>query len=65
VSLAIGVTYVYSDVDFGTPVDLLGMFLWGLGLTAFGAGIQQLTPRQVATQIGVAVPRSGAAAAQG
>lgn len=58
VSLAIGVTYVYSDVDFGTPVDLLGMFLWGLGLTAFGAGIQQLTPRQVATQIGVVVPKS-------
>jgi hypothetical protein len=60
VSLAIGVTYVYSDADFGTAVDLLGMFLWGLGLTTFGAGIQQLTPRQVATQIGVVVPRSAA-----
>ena len=45
----------------GTPVDLLGMFLWGFGLTTFGAGIQQLTPRQVATQIGVVVPKSGAA----
>jgi hypothetical protein len=61
VSLAIGVTYVYSDVDFGTPVDLLGMFLWGLGLTAFGAGIQQLTPQQVATRVGVAMPKSGTA----
>ena len=61
VSLAIGVTYVYSDVDFGTPMDLLGTFLWGLGLTTFGAGVQQLTPRQVATQVGLTVPRSASA----
>ena len=62
VSLAIGVTYVYSDVDFGTAIDLLGVFLWGFGLTTFGAGIQQLTPASVATHVGLKVPTSGGSA---
>jgi hypothetical protein len=60
VSLAIGIAYVYSDVDFGTPIDLLGMFLWGFGLTTLGAGIQQLTPKSVSAQIGFGVPKTGA-----
>ena len=64
ISFAIGLTYIYSRADFGTPMDLLGVFLWGLGLTAFGAGVQQLTPRQVATQIGVVVPKTAGSGAQ-
>jgi hypothetical protein len=59
VSFAIGIAYVYSDVDFGTAVDLLGVFLWGFGLTTFGAGLQQLTPSSVAAHVGLRVPRSG------
>src|SRR5262245_54149358 len=58
-SLAIGVTYGYSDVDVGTATDLLGAFLWGFGLTAFGAGVQNLTPSSIATHVGLKVPRGG------
>jgi hypothetical protein len=57
ISLAIGATYIYADVDFGTAVDLLGMLLWGLGVTTFGAGMQQLTPSSVASHVGLTVPK--------
>ena len=57
VALIIGAVWIAADIDYGTPLDLVGSFLWGFGMTAFGAGIQNLTPSSVATQLNVKVPR--------
>jgi hypothetical protein len=61
VSFSVGITYVFSDADFGTASDLLGVFFWGFGLTTVCAGLQQLTPSTIATQVGLKLPRTGGA----
>lgn len=55
-SVAVAIVWVVSDVDFGTPMDLLGCFLWGFGLTTFGAGVQSLTTAGIATQVNLKLP---------
>jgi len=50
-SLAVGTVWIVSNAGFGTVTDLLGCFLWGLGVTTLGAGIQNLTPAAIATQL--------------
>lgn len=57
IALVIGAAWIVTDPDFGTPVDLVSSFLWGFGMTAFGAGIQNLTPGSVSTQMNVKVPK--------
>lgn len=56
-SLAIGAAWIVSKADYGTPIDLVSSFLWGFGLTSFGAGIQNLTPTSVGTQLSVKLPK--------
>lgn len=57
IALVIGSAWIFTDPDFGTTVDLVSSFLWGFGLTTFGAGIQNLTPSSVATQMNVKLPK--------
>lgn len=57
VAFVIGGAWVFTKVDYGTTMDLVSSFAWGFGLTTFGAGIQNLTPNSVATQMNVKVPR--------
>ena len=57
IAFAIGTTWIVTDVDYGTPLDLISSFLWGFGMTTFGAGIQNLTPASVATQMNVKLPK--------
>ncbi len=56
VALVLAATWIASDVDYGTSLDLATTFLWGFGMTTFGGSLQQLTPSSVATQISVKVP---------
>lgn len=57
VALIIGASWIASDADYGTTVDLVSSFLWGLGATTFGAGIQSLTPASVSTQMNLKLPK--------
>lgn len=56
-SLVIGAAWIAAKADYGTPIDLVSSFLWGFGLTAFGAGIQNMTPASVGTQLSVKLPK--------
>ena len=56
ISLAIATVWILSDVDYGVSVDLIGSFLWGFGMTTFGAGIQNLTAAGVSTQVNLKLP---------
>ncbi len=55
-SLAVAGVWVITDTDFGTAIDLIGCFLWGLGITAFGAGVKDLTPTTIASKLQIKVP---------
>jgi hypothetical protein len=57
IALVIGTAWIFTDPDFGTTIDLVTSFAWGFGMTTFGAGIQNLTPSSVATQMNVKVPK--------
>jgi hypothetical protein len=57
VVLIIGASWIASDADYGTTIDLVSSFLWGFGATTFGAGIQNLTPASVTTQMNVRIPK--------
>lgn len=57
IAFVIGAAWIVTDVDYGTPLDLISSFLWGFGMTTFGAGIQNLTPASVATQMNVKLPK--------
>ena len=57
VALVIGAGWIASNVSYGTTLDLVGSFLWGFGITAFGAGIQNLTTASVTTQMNIKIPR--------
>jgi hypothetical protein len=41
---------------FGTAVDLVACFFWGVGVQAAGQGLQQVTPSSVATTLHIAMP---------
>lgn len=53
IALAAAVAWIASDADYGTTMDLVSSFLWGFGVTTFGAGVQNLTPAAVATHLNV------------
>ena len=57
IALVVAAAWIVTDPDYGTPIDLVSSFLWGFGMTTFGAGIQNLTPGSVATQMSVKVPK--------
>lgn len=57
VALATAAAWIAGDVDYGTTGDLVSSLLWGFGITAFGASVQNLTPAQIATQVKVNVPK--------
>lgn len=57
VSLVIAIGWITTDVDYGTALDLTSSFLWGFGMTTFGASIQQLTPANVSSQFTVKAPQ--------
>jgi hypothetical protein len=56
-ALIIGASWIASDADYGTAMDLVSSFLWGFGATTFGAGIQSLTPASVSTQMNLKLPK--------
>jgi hypothetical protein len=56
-SLAVGTAWILGRVDYGAPIDFISSFLWGFGLTSFGAGIQNLTPASVGTQLNLKLPK--------
>jgi hypothetical protein len=56
IALAIGAAWIFSDADYGTVADLAASFAWGFGMTTFGAGLQNLTPASVSTQLKVKLP---------
>lgn len=47
---------IQPDPGFGTGLDLLKSFLWGLGVLAAGQGLQQLTPNTVMTSFSLSYP---------
>jgi hypothetical protein len=55
-SLAVAAVWIVNDVDYGTPSDLILSFLWGAGITGFGASVQSLTTSSIATQVNVKLP---------
>lgn len=56
VALVIAGGWIAADAAFGTTLDLVASFAWGFGMTTFGAGIQNLTPGTVASQLKVKLP---------
>jgi hypothetical protein len=50
---------IVPNAGFGTAMDLITCFLWGLGVTTAGTTLQSMTPSTVATSIGVGIPKSG------
>jgi hypothetical protein len=44
---------ILGNPGFGTPIDFLLAFFWGVGLPSV---LSQLTPDSVTTELGVAVP---------
>ena len=57
IALVTGAAWIFTDPDYGTTVDLVSSFAWGFGMITFGAGIQNLTPSSVATQMNVKIPK--------
>lgn len=57
VSAGISAVWIPGRAGFGTWLDLLGCFLWGLGMNSLGACILALTPGSVATFFRVKLPQ--------
>jgi len=47
---------ILNDPGFGTTLDLVKAFLWGLGAHVAGASLQSLTPSTIMTSFNVAFP---------
>ena len=58
VTLALGFTVlILSNPGFGTGLDLMKSFFWGLGVQVAGQQLQQLTPGKVASRFSLPVPK--------
>lgn len=53
-----GLAMIATNPGFGTWIDLLKCFLWGLGVQIAGQQLQNLTPAAVTSSLGVTVPKS-------
>jgi hypothetical protein len=59
VSVVVGCAIlVVPNPGFGTSMDLILCFLWGLGVPTASAKLQELTPSGVGANIGVSVPKA-------
>jgi len=52
-------TLVFSNIAFGTPLDFVKAFLWGVGVQVAGQQLQQLLPANVSTALGITLPSNG------
>ena len=60
VSVVVGYAImIVPNSGFGTPMDLILCFLWGIGIPTASAKLQELTPSGVSSNIGIAFPKSG------
>ena len=50
---------VFSNTAFGTPLDFVKAFLWGVGVQVAGQQLQQLLPANVSTALGITLPSNG------
>lgn len=57
ISLVVAIAWITADVDFGTITDLVGSFLWGLGMTALGASLGNLSPTSTTTLMSIKLPK--------
>jgi hypothetical protein len=58
VTVALGFTVlILSNPGFGTGLDMMKSFFWGLGLQVAGQQLQQLTPGKVASRFSLPVPK--------
>jgi hypothetical protein len=48
---------ILSNPGFGTSMDLVACFFWGLGVQIAGQQIQQLTAGNITTALHVGVPK--------
>ena len=59
VSLVVAAATIFPDPDFGGASDFALSFLWGFGLTSFGASLPSLTTGAIGTHVGLSLPKTG------
>jgi len=58
VTLVAGIAaLILTNPGFGTPIDYVKCFFWGLSIQAGGQQLQQLTPGSVGTDFKISVPK--------
>jgi hypothetical protein len=53
-----GAILIISNPAFGTSLDFVKCFLWGLGVQVAGQQLQQLLPNGVASALGITMPKA-------
>lgn len=56
-SVLVGCEVVVFKNGFGAPTDYLACFLWGFGVPLSGTQLMSLTPKSVATNLGISIPQ--------
>ncbi len=60
VSVVVGcAVMIVPNSGFGTSMDFILCFLWGLGIPTASAKLQELTPSGVSSNIGITFPKTG------